>query len=433
MNIHPSNRFHLPQVPRLLKRTVLACIAICASAASPAQTPEDYETAVHKFQDFYNHNQPDSVFSLFSDRIKGIMPLEKTGEMLTKLTEEFGPMISGQFASKDEHFNYYKTTFSKGILMLVIALNKDNKLQSFRFTQYQDTSRSNIVVKTATGNIYGTLAYTPAQTKVPVVLIIPGSGPTDRDGNAKSAGLETNTYHQLADSLQRAGIASVRYDKRGVGESAPAMKNEDDLNFSTAIDDATGFINLLKKDARFSRVIVLGHSEGSLIGMVVAKKGNAAAYISIAGIAGRADKTIEKQIAAQSKELAAKATILFDSLAKGYRITNTDPNLVPIFRPSVIPYMISWLRYDPSIEIKKLSIPILIVQGTTDLQVATDQAEELKKACPHARLKMINGMNHILKQANEDRQQNMATYSRPDLPLHPDLMPAIVQFTRGLK
>jgi hypothetical protein len=269
--------------------------------------------------------------------------------------------------------------------------------------------------------------------KVPVVLIIAGSGPTDRNGNSDQGVLKANEYKMLADSLKLAGIACVRYDKRGIGESSTAMKSEDSIRFEDGIKDAEGFIKMLKADVRFSKVIVLGHSEGSLIGMIAARQEKAAAFISVAGIAQRADKIIEQQIRAQSGELAAQATIILDSLDKGYVVKDIDPSLTSLFRPSIQPYMISWLKYEPKQEIRKLTAPVLILQGTTDIQVNVEEAESLKKACPKATLKLITGMNHVLKQATEFYAENVATYSKPELPLSPGLMPAIDKFIKALK
>jgi pimeloyl-ACP methyl ester carboxylesterase len=177
----------------------------------------------------------------------------------------------------------------------------------------------------------------------------------------------------------------------------------------------------------------LGHSEGSLIGMLAAQKEKVNAFISVSGIAAKADKIIEKQIASQSKELAGKATIILDSLDKGYKVRNIDPSLEELFHPSVQPYLISWLKYEPRTEIKKLSIPVLIIQGTTDLNVGVDEAEGLKKAYPAATLKIIPGMNHMLKPAPKDRMKNLETYKNPDLPLSPALVSDIVSFVNSVK
>ena len=301
----------------------------------------------------------------------------------------------------------------------------------------QPGDSSNYILTTPKGSIYGTLLLPTSLTRqssvshpVPVVLIIAGSGPTDRNGNTIRLGLNTNMYKLLADSLSAHGIASLRYDKRGIGASISAMTSESDMRFEDYISDAAGFIGMLKADHRFSHVIVLGHSEGSLIGMVAAAREHADAYISAAGAGDRIDKILERQLAAQSAPLAAKATALFDSLSQGHTVQDPGNGLSGLFRASVQPYMISWLKYDPQQEIKQLHVPILIIQGTTDLQVSTGDAELLKKAAPAATLQLIDQMNHIFREAPLDRMANMATYKNPDLPLKPELVQAIVSLVR---
>ncbi|MDZ4714175.1 MAG: alpha/beta fold hydrolase [Cytophagales bacterium] len=272
---------------------------------------------------------------------------------------------------------------------------------------------SPLALQTNTGTIAGTL-LTPAQfRKIPVVLIIAGSGPTDRDGNNPM--MKNNSLKMLAMELGRNGIATLRYDKRGIGESKAAAKSEADLRFNDYVNDAKDWIQLLKQDKRFSKVIVIGHSEGSLIGMIAA--GNADKFISIAGAGQSADKILKEQLSAQPQGVQDIAFPILDSLANGHLVNKVNPMLNSIFRPSVQPYMISWFRYDPQVEIKKLSIPVLILQGTNDIQVSTADAERLSAANPAAKLVLLEGMNHILKNVPGDRQANIATYGNPTLPL----------------
>jgi alpha-beta hydrolase superfamily lysophospholipase len=288
---------------------------------------------------------------------------------------------------------------------------------------------SESTLRTATGDIHGTLLTPEKAHQSPVVLIIAGSGPTDRNGNSPM-GVTASPYRMLADSLLQHGIATLRYDKRGVAQSARAMRSESELTFENYIEDAVSWIKWLRTDKRFSRVIVLGHSEGSLIGMVAARTGNADAYISVSGLSDRADKTISKQLHLQMPQLADKADILFDSLGKGYRVQEPGGTMNMLFRASVQPYLISWFKYDPSQEIKKLTIPVLILQGTTDVQVSVADAQALKQADPQATLAIIDGMNHVLKTSPADMQQNLATYHDPKLPLKPGLVTAIDKFIR---
>jgi pimeloyl-ACP methyl ester carboxylesterase len=286
---------------------------------------------------------------------------------------------------------------------------------------------STVSLKTATGTLYGSLVMPAGHQTLPVVLIIAGSGPTDRDGNSRPM-LHSDMYKGLADSLAQHGIASLRYDKRGVAASAAALRSEADITFEDYIADAVGFIGLLRADRRFTRVIVFGHSEGSLVGMVAAQQAKVDAYISASGAGDRIDKVIYPQIAAQSRVLADSAQVLFDSLSKGYHVQEPHNGLRALFRASVQRYMISWLHYDPQVEIKKLHIPVLIIQGATDLQTTVADAEKLKAALPAATLKVIPGMNHIFREAGTGRQQNISTYSMPSLPLVSEAVTDITAF-----
>jgi len=418
-----------------MKKTILSAVLIVAAAiTSFAQTRTDVDAAVNRFQSLYNNKQYQDIFNSLSERIKTMMTLEQTKTAMGQLNAQAGQLRSYTFSKEEKEVSFYKAEFEKATMTLAISLDKDNKMETFRFLPYQGAKsdaaeKSNFIYESKTGNIYGTLEMPESNKPVPAVLIIAGSGPTDR--NCNQAGVQTNAFKMLADSLKKAGIATVRYDKRGIGESAAAMKNEEDMRFEDLVNDAAGFVKMMKSDKRFSNVIVAGHSEGSLVGMMAAKKAHADGYISIAGISEKAGGPIVRQLASQSEELSLNAAYVLDSLDKGYSVSSYHPDLASIFRPSVQPYLKSWLKYDPKIEIAKLDCLVLILQGTTDLQVSAEHAEALKSAYPRATLKMIKGMNHVLKQAPEDREKNLATYNNPKLPLSPELAPAIVAFVKS--
>ena len=300
---------------------------------------------------------------------------------------------------------------------------------------------SSIQLATATGTLFGTLTVPEGTAKVPVALIIAGSGPTDRDGNSPLLAGKNNSYQQLADALAAAGVASLRYDKRGIAQSRAAGAAEADLRFDMYVDDAAGWVELLRKDARFSRVIVVGHSEGSLIGMLAAKKARADALVSIAGVAHRASEVMRDQLRPQIGAMAALwagSESILASLEQGTPVPTLPPAiaavppLASLYRPSVQPYVISWFKYVPSQEIAGLTMPVLLVQGTTDIQVSVEEAKGLKAAKPDAELLVIEGMNHVMKLAPADRLQNVATYSNPDLPIVPDVPAAIVKLARRI-
>jgi uncharacterized protein len=287
---------------------------------------------------------------------------------------------------------------------------------------------SEIVLKTPTGEISGTLTIPDLAKIFPLVLIIPGSGPTDRDGNS-SFGLNTNAYKMLSSGFAVKGIASLRFDKRGIGKSKAAIKAESDLRFETYIDDIIAWISLLKSDKRFSQIFLLGHSEGSLIGMIAAEKAVVSGFISLAGPGKSADLILQEQLKPKlPSQLMDESNRILDSLRVGKTIAKVTPFLMTLYRPSVQPYLISWIKYDPGKEMAKLTIPLLIIQGTTDIQVTVNDAKLLANSNIRAKLVLMDHMNHVLKDADADLQKNMATYNNPDLPLKTLLVEEMVNF-----
>jgi fermentation-respiration switch protein FrsA (DUF1100 family) len=426
-----------------MKRLYTIILMLLFAVEVMAQSaPANYLIAVNKFKQFYNNTQPDSIYNMFSAEMKTSMPLDKWNSTTTQLKSQLGKLMQTDLTDYTAPTAVYKATFANATYLLNLSLNNQNKLIGIFFKPYQDPSKtipvdaslseSPVSLKTLGGTISGTLAMPKnASGKVPVVLIIAGSGPTDRDGNG-AAGLNGNTYKMLANALGKNGIASLRYDKRMIGQSVTSTKLKE-LRFEDYVDDAVGLINMLSEDARFSKVIVLGHSEGSLVGLLSVRDQPAKAFISVAGAGQQADKIVTEQMKSQPKYIADNFKTMLDSLKKGKFTDNIDPKIYAIAGPDVQPYLMSWFRYDPIREIKKIKIPVLILQGTTDMQVTVADAEKLKKADSDAKLVIITGMNHILKEAPADREQNIATYNKPNLPLKPELVTSIVDFINGLK
>lgn len=291
---------------------------------------------------------------------------------------------------------------------------------------------ADLVLKTPSGEIKGTLSLPDKEEGIPVVLIISGSGPTDRNGN--QPGLKNNSLQFFADELRKNQIASVRFDKRGVGESGKAIGKESDLRFDHYIEDVKAWVELLSKDKRFSKIIVAGHSEGSLIGMVASEKNNhVSKFISIAGPGRPIDEVIKEQLSTQPQTIKDAAYHMLDKLKKGETVFDVPQSLYSLFRPSVQPYMISWMKYNPQEEIKKLTIPVLIIQGSTDIQVLEKDAQLLAQSQPKAQLKIIENMNHVLKDCNSvDKKIQMPVYSNPELPLNKNFVTEVVQFIQKL-
>ncbi len=284
---------------------------------------------------------------------------------------------------------------------------------------------SEMVVFNGADSLYGTLLLPKGIERPPIVLVIAGSGPTDRNGN--QFGMVNNSLKFFAHDLAEKGIASVRYDKRGVGKST-SMQPESELLFEHFIDDAACWISELEHTSRFSDIFIAGHSEGALIGIVAAKRGGVNGFISIAGVGRRIDEVILEQLSPYPEVMVNASKAILDSLLVGKSVTNVSPLLYSLFRPSVQPYMISWLKYNPAEQLAQLTIPKLIIQGTTDIQVQVKDAELLKLANPNAELVIIEGMNHVLKYADAERTQNANTYSNPELPVVPEMVDTISEF-----
>ncbi len=289
------------------------------------------------------------------------------------------------------------------------------------------------------GKVVGSLLMpASAPEKVPVVLIIAGSGPTDRDGNTTALPGKNNAYRLLAEALAAKGIASLRYDKRGLAASRIANFREGDVRFEHFVSDAASWIAWLRNDARFSTITVAGHSEGSLIGMLAGRAARADGFVSIAGPARKASDALRTQIGSQlaAQPDAAKANeAILASLDAGKTVDPVPayPGFPQLYRPSVQPYLISWFKYTPAIEVARLTIPVLLVQGTTDIQVLVSDAQSLKAAKSDATIQIVDGMNHVLKMVPSiDRAVQIPTYSDPSLPVAPAVPQAIVEFVNGL-
>lgn len=233
----------------------------------------------------------------------------------------------------------------------------------------------------------------------------------------------------LAEALAKNGIASLRFDKRGIGESKASAITESSLVFENYTEDVKSWINFLKLDKRFTQLTVIGHSEGSLIGMIAGAKANK--FVSIAGAGESADKLIKSQIASKSnKQLEDMTFPIIDSLKSGNKVNKVDPLLNSLFRPSIQPYLISWFKYDPQTEIKKLTVPVLVLQGNNDLQVSVKDAESLAQANKNSQLAIIDKMNHIMKIIDGDKQANMDSYNNETLPISEVLIEKIVSFIK---
>lgn len=282
------------------------------------------------------------------------------------------------------------------------------------------------------GVLHGTLSLPAVEGRVPVVLLHAGSGATDRNGNSAALPGRNDSLRMVADALARAGIATLRYDKRGVGASALPGVREADLRLDHYIDDATAWLRQLRDDPRFDKVVMAGHSEGAQIAAAACEKAPADACILIAGAGSGLDDILRAQLKPHMpSELYAQNERILLALKQGEQVVDVPPALLAFYRPSAQPYLISSLKVDPRAAVAALRMPVLILQGTTDLQVSVADAKALSAAAPSARLVIVPGMNHVLKLAGGDLVQQLPSYGDPELPLAPALVEAMTAFVQG--
>lgn len=287
-------------------------------------------------------------------------------------------------------------------------------------------------VQSGNTTLYGTLLV-PANAQPAIALIIAGSGPTDRDGNSPLLAGKNNSLRYLAEALAERGIASLRYDKRGIGQSRVAGLNEADLRFDHFVDDATAWGKQLAADRRFASVVVIGHSEGSLIGMLAAPNIPASKVVSIAGAGSPAGDVIIRQLTEQlPPALLAQATTAVKKLEGGETLDTVPQVLYALFRPSVQPYLISWFKHDPRVVAGRLGVPLLVIQGTHDIQALESDARAIAAGHPRASLRLIQGMNHVLKQSPAGRLEQLPVYSDSTIAIEGTLVDAISAFVLSI-
>jgi pimeloyl-ACP methyl ester carboxylesterase len=269
--------------------------------------------------------------------------------------------------------------------------------------------------------------------KIPVALIVAGSGPTDRNGNsagALRAQNNSNLYAILARGLADKGIATLRYDKRVIGDNLTRV-DIPSLSIDDFIADVAAGANALANDPRFSEVFLIGHSEGAELVLQAVNRGAKARGIVMMSGAGRPIMTVLRE--QLSKQLPPEELVKWDSAAARY-LRGEDPgDILPPLRPLLAPanrkFMQTWATYDPAAEIARAKVPVLIVQGARDIQVGEADAHTLAAAQPRAKLVIIPRANHVYRATDtDDRMAQLKLYTDPTLPIVPELVPAITEW-----
>ena len=283
------------------------------------------------------------------------------------------------------------------------------------------------------GNLEGTLV--DAGAKAPVVVILPGSGPTDRDGN-NPMGMKAAPYRMLADALAERGVSTVRADKRGMFASKTAIADANKVTIADYAGDAHSWAALARKSTGNACAWLLGHSEGGLIALAAAQRPEGLCGVILVAATGRKLGDVLRE---QLRSNQANAPVLdsalaaIDSLEAGKAVdtSNMDPALLPLFAPQVQPFLIDFMSKDPASMAGQVRLPLMIVHGGRDLQILAADAARLHRAQPAAHLRVFPEMNHVLKRVGtDDRAANLAAYADPSLPLVPGLADAIAEFVK---
>jgi uncharacterized protein len=295
---------------------------------------------------------------------------------------------------------------------------------------------SELTAKGPEGPLAGTLIE--AKTSAPLVLIIPGSGPTDRDGN-NPLGVSSSSYRMLAEALSERGITSLRIDKRGMFGSEKAADGND-VSFAKYAEDINAWIDSVQaKTPKRKCVWLLGHSEGGPVALVTAQNNPRVCGVVLAASPGRKlQDVLREQLNANpaNAPLIPDAMRAIDELSAGRTIdvSKMHPALQQLFDPAIQRFLISSFATDPAKLAASLDKPLLILQGDSDAQVTAADANVLKSAQPKATLMVFDGVTHVLKKAKDATPAAaVATYTDAASPVDARLVDAIVGFVKPVK
>lgn len=277
-------------------------------------------------------------------------------------------------------------------------------------------------------NVEGTLLLpnTQKEKSIPLVILIAGSGPTDRDGNQSF--MKNDALKKIAEALSQKGIATFRYDKRIVKQ----IRNQNidkNISFDDFVIDARSVIGFFK--SKFETIIVAGHSQGSLVGLLALDAG-ASGFISLAGAGKPIDEILEEQIEKTAALFSKSTERVLNVLRSGETTSEYPPELASIFNLELQAFLISWMQYNPAKIIANTPLPILIINGDKDLQVDVKEAQLLNSAAQNSKLIIIEHMNHVLVKIDGDDLENAKSYNNPNLKINEELINAIQEFTLAI-
>ncbi len=247
-----------------------------------------------------------------------------------------------------------------------------------------------------------TIPKSDAHRRFPAVLFISGSGPVDRDENAQA--VHINFFPPLATTLTRGGFVTLRYDKRGVGKSQGHFRQAD---LDDLVADAAAALHFLTRQpfVDSTRVAIVGHSEGAIIGLILAsQRQNLGALVLMAGTARHLDDVVLDQIAylerlkGTSPEKIAQVLRQqrdFFRKVKSGKLTGVTPQ-------GNADWWREHLAFDPLKAVCRIKVPLLILNGAKDYQVSAEKDaralyRQAKSCGVDATLKIYPNLDHLFK------------------------------------
>jgi uncharacterized protein len=274
------------------------------------------------------------------------------------------------------------------------------------------------------GAIDAVLTVPSEVERPPVALLIAGSGSTDHDGNGPQ--IKPATLKKLAEQLAARKIATLRYDKRGAGGWKPEFGRPEDFRFKDYVDDAAALVNYLRSGGKFSKIILVGHSEGGLVAILTARRVPVDRLVLLATAARRQGDLLkaqlEKTLAPDVYKPIAEA---IDAIMSG-QIVDPLPQGLSI-PPAMQPGIASAFTEDPIVPLKLIDQPTLIVGGGRDRQVARLDFLALGTASPAAKTLWLPEMNHVLVDV-ADEADDLAAYNQAERALDPAMIDAVAAF-----